>query len=222
MDHIRFIYYHSTHATSTGQQRSEKPYNGQGAIISSIDASPNPESARFQVPSSTPDDGLASRLRDAMRGVAATVTIVTTNSPEGTRYAMIASSFTSVSLAPPTVLVCVNKHASISAPLLASRKLCINVLNTRQQEVALQCARVRAHERFSEAGWQLDEAGLPYLEGAQAVLTCEIEQVIDGGSHHVVLGRVVRVVASSDVDPLLYLDGRFVQVSNEQGKDSAR
>lgn len=68
------------------------------------------------------------------------MTIVTTGSPQGDKYAMTASSFMSVSLEPPTVLVCINKRASISAPLLASRHLCINVLGARHRKLAVQCA----------------------------------------------------------------------------------
>lgn len=148
------------------------------------------------------------------------MTIVTTGSPQGDKYAMTASSFTSVSLEPPTVLVCINKRASISAPLLALRHLCINVLGSRHQKLAKQCAGGHSHDRFSGADWHLDEAGLPYLKDAQAVLTCRVQQVVDGGSHHVILGQVVRATAGPGIDPLLYLDGSFVQFHHEESRDS--
>ncbi|HBO0525177.1 MULTISPECIES: flavin reductase family protein [Pseudomonadota] len=148
------------------------------------------------------------------------MTIVTTGSPQGDKYAMTASSFMSVSLEPPTVLVCINKRASISAPLLASRHLCINVLGARHRKLAVQCAGGHSRDRFAEADWHVDEAGLPYLKDAQAVLACKVQQVVDGGSHHVILSQVVRATAGPAIDPLEYLDGSFVQFRHEQNRDS--
>src|SRR5690606_30846961 len=67
-------------------------------------------------------------LQQAMRGVASTVVLVTAGSADGERYAMTANSFTSVSFEPPTVLVCINRQASVHEPIRRLGRFCINIL----------------------------------------------------------------------------------------------
>lgn len=153
---------------------------------------------------------IAAQLKKAMRGVASTVTLVTTGAPGGPYRVMLASSFTSISLAPPAVLVCIARQASIHGPLLMARRMCINVLRADHESVALDCRDAQGSWRFANDGWRFDDVdGLPYLEGAQASLFGELIEHHEVGTHTVVIARVVRVRASAQADPLIYLDGRF-------------
>lgn len=153
---------------------------------------------------------IAVQLKQAMRGVASTVTLVTTGAPAGPRHVMIASSFTSVSLEPPTVLVCIGQQTSIHEPLLAAQRFCINVLRVGHEALAMDCRAARGASRFAHEAWRFDETnGLPYLEGAQASLFCELIERHEVGTHSVMIARVERVLASADADPLIYLDGSF-------------
>jgi len=157
---------------------------------------------------------VAAQLRQAMRGVASTVTLLATVTPTGDRHAMIASSFTSVSLEPATVLVCIGRHTTIHGLLLAAGRLSINILQTTQQELARACSQQAGEERFAHGNWHRDEAsGLPYLADAQAALLCEIGQQHVVGTHSVVLAQVQRVLAEQqEIAPLVYLDGQFGRV----------
>jgi hypothetical protein len=114
---------------------------------------------------------IAAQLRQAMRGVASTVTLITSSAPDGPGHVMIASSFTSVSLEPPTVLVCIGQQTRIHGPLLATRQFCINVLCAEQDSLAMHCRSATGADRFDHESWRFDETnGLPYLQGAQALI----------------------------------------------------
>ncbi|EED7004315.1 MULTISPECIES: flavin reductase family protein [Pseudomonadota] len=153
---------------------------------------------------------IAAQLRQAMRGVASTVTLITSIAPDGHGHVMIASSFTSVSLEPPTVLVCIGQQTRIHGPLLAARRFCINVLRAEQEVLAVHCRSATGTDRFDHEAWRFDEVnGLPYLQGAQASLFCELIEHHAVGTHSVMLASVERVLTSAYADPLVYLDGRF-------------
>jgi len=151
------------------------------------------------------------QLRQAMRGVASTVTLLATVTPEGGRHAMLASSLTSVSLEPATVLVCVGRHTDFHAHAVAAGRLSIHILHGGQRAQAQACSQQTGEERFANVDWYWDGlTGLPYLPQAQAVLLCELWQQHDAGTHSVLLARVVRVQMQQVIAPLVYLDGQFV------------
>lgn len=161
-------------------------------------------------PPAAGDAEIAEALRRVMRGVAATVTVVTTES-RGTPFGMTATSFTSLALEPPTVLVAVNRAASLHAPLLARGAFAVNVLNEGAEAVArrfgdagLDCA-----ERFGQCRWRPDAGGLPLLEAAQAWLACRLLHRLTVGTHTLIIGRVEAVGGAERIAPLLYVDGGY-------------
>lgn len=156
------------------------------------------------------DPALADGLRRAMRGVAATVTIVTT-AHEGARFGMTASSFISVSLDPPSVLVAVNREASMHGPLLVSGRFAVNVLATGSAPLARLFAdsALDAAERFREGHWREGPDGLPLLEEAQTRLVCRLTHAIEVGTHTLAVGLVEAVEAGVEKPPLLYAAGEF-------------
>jgi len=156
----------------------------------------------------------ANQLRQAMRGVAATVTLLTTITPEGDKHAMLASSFTSVTLEPPTALVCIGRQTGIHTPLLAAQRFCINVLHAEQQALTQAWKQHSGAERFAHGAWGQDDAdGLPYLTDAQAVLFCAVGQQYEVGTHTLVIAPVLRVLSRPDIAPLVYLDGQYGRVN---------
>jgi len=154
----------------------------------------------------------AHQLRLAMRGVAATVTLLTTVTPEGGKQAMLASSFTSVTLEPPTVLVCIGRQTGIHASLLAAQRFCINVLHTDQRTLTQAWKQYSGAERFAHGDWGEGD-GLPYLTDAQSVLFCTVGQQYEVGTHTVVIASVLRVLLRPEIAPLVYLDGQYGRVN---------
>lgn len=152
-------------------------------------------------------------LRQVMRGVAATVTLVTTEQ-DGAWYGMTATSFTSLSLDPPSVLVAVNRDASLHDPLLRRGAFAVNVLREGAAEAAMSRmfgnSAVPSGERFRHGRWRAHASGLPILEDAQAWLICGLVERLEVGTHTLVVGRVEDVSPlATGVAPLVYVDGTY-------------
>lgn len=156
-------------------------------------------------------DTLVSDFRYAMRRLAATVTLVTTSDADGQRYGMLATSVTSVTMEPPMLLVCVSRSAHVHPALMARKRMCINVLLDEQAELVRAFSSSLPHdERFANAHCENHTTfDLPYLRVAQALFFCEVDQVVEAGTHSVVLARVLESRAIDAVRPMVYVDGRM-------------
>ena len=147
-------------------------------------------------------------LRAALGCFATGVTVVTcltdTKAPAG----LTVNSFTSVSLDPPLLLVCLAKEAASAAPLIAATCFAINVLQTGQQPASIRFS-TRDEDRFGATAWSCGEAGAPILKDSLGVFECERYAVYDGGDHHILVGRVVKASFDASLDPLLYFRGRY-------------
>jgi flavin reductase (DIM6/NTAB) family NADH-FMN oxidoreductase RutF len=135
------------------------------------------------------------------------VTITTLIGTDGHPYGITISSFTSVSLEPPLVLICIDHRSRIVQYLTMGCAFAINVLSDDQHELSSRFAR-HWESRFSGVAWQTGVTGSPLLEGAAAVLECRLHQSIQAGDHLIVLGQVVGGV-STDRLPLLYFRSSY-------------
>lgn len=156
--------------------------------------------------SALPDD-----FRRAMAYFATGVTVITVDY-EGEVQGMTANAFTSVSLDPMLVLVCVDHNARTHAHLHAKKRFGINVLSEQQQAVAEHYARVdrdpaRAEE---EAGASFDRTqhGTPVLHGALAYLECRLQTAQDAGDHTIFIAEVEDLVIRGG-KPLLYFQSVY-------------
>jgi flavin reductase len=150
----------------------------------------------------------ANDFRSAMRALASAVSIVSTTH-DGRWFGMTATAVASVSAAPPSLLICVNRSASLHDPLLSSRVFCINILHACQSSLAQAFGSKDVKDRFSHGDWLADERATPYLSDAQANIFCESDDVHSYGSHTIVIGRVYRTGVRRPVHPLVYQDGRY-------------
>jgi flavin reductase (DIM6/NTAB) family NADH-FMN oxidoreductase RutF len=136
------------------------------------------------------------------------VTIVTcidaTDGPVG----LTANSFTSVSLEPPLLLVCIGKRAASARALTTAANFAVNVLQTGQQPASIRFSS-RTEDRFGATPWSIGELGAPILEESLGVFECERFAVNDGGDHHILIGRVTKASFHPNLDPLLYFRGRY-------------
>ena len=147
-------------------------------------------------------------LRDALGCFATGVTVVTCVDPAGTPAGLTVNSFTSVSLEPPLLLVCVHKLAATAEALTSASHFAINVLQTGQQPASIRFA-TRDEDRFGVTPWSCGEAGAPILKDSLGVFECERFAVYDGGDHHILVGQVVKASFDGGLDPLLYFRGRY-------------
>ena len=147
-------------------------------------------------------------LRDALGCFATGVTVVTCLTQAGTPTGLTVNSFTSVSLDPPLLLVCLAKPAASAAALIAAPCFAVNVLQTGQQPASIRFA-TRDEDRFGTTPWSCGEAGAPILAQSLGVFECERYAVYDGGDHHILVGEVVKASFDASLDPLLYFRGRY-------------
>jgi flavin reductase (DIM6/NTAB) family NADH-FMN oxidoreductase RutF len=161
-------------------------------------------------PPAADDAAIGEALRRAMRGVAATVTVVTTEHRDRP-YGMTATSFTSLALEPPTVLVAVNRLASLHAPLLARGAFAVNVLRDDAEAVARRFGdpAIDCDARFALCRWHRHAGGLPLLDAAKAWLVCHLLDRLEVGTHTLIVGRVEAVDNDERAAPLLYMDGGY-------------
>jgi flavin reductase ActVB len=141
-----------------------------------------------------PDD-----FRTALSRFASGVTVVTVSANK-TMHGMTASSFASVSLDPPRVLVCLSKSSRTRA--LLSDTFAINVLGADQEDVSRAFAGA-GEKPFNSLDHQIGASGAPLLHGALAWIECATSSIVDGGDHDIIVGDVT-ACSSGDGQPLIY------------------
>jgi flavin reductase (DIM6/NTAB) family NADH-FMN oxidoreductase RutF/pimeloyl-ACP methyl ester carboxylesterase len=164
-----------------------------------------------KVPRDAPEyrDGSDVRtLRDALGCFATGVTIVTALDDSGKPIGLTANSFTSLSLDPPLLLVCLARTSN-SLPTLEKREnFAVNVLHIGQQPTSALFAR-KDPERFSLTPYENWETGVPIIKGSLSSFECRKHATFDGGDHLILVGRVLRVRFEPRRDPLLFFRGRY-------------
>lgn len=147
-------------------------------------------------------------LRDALGCFATGVTVVTTVDDEGAPLGLTANSFTSVSLDPELLLVCLAKTASSLEAFDKAGHFAVNVLHIGQQPVSNRFA-MRGEDRFAETDWESWSTGSPIVKGSLASFECAKHAMHDGGDHVILVGKVDRVRFEPRRDPLLYFRGKY-------------
>jgi flavin reductase (DIM6/NTAB) family NADH-FMN oxidoreductase RutF len=155
------------------------------------------------------EEQIVEGLKAAMRRLAATVTIVTATDGN-TRHGMTVTAVTSVTMSPPTLLVCINRRARLHQILLSASAFCVNILHHEQIDHAVAFAGAASgEERFSVGHWSCTEDGVSYLVDAQANVFCKKVAAIERGSHTIFIGEVTAVATHDVVAPLVYQDATY-------------
>lgn len=162
----------------------------------------------------------ADGLRRAMANFASGVTIVTAQHDE-VNWAMTCNSFTSISLAPPLVMVSASQHGRFHDQLLAAGTWAVSVLAEGQGEIARHFAspnrdRLRQFETIDHSISLI--TGSPVITGALAWLECRTTDVLTAGDHTIVVGGVLgAAVHDSERFPLTYFRGGFLDIPRSAG-----
>lgn len=155
---------------------------------------------------------LADGFRQAMRRVASTVNVITI-CVDGTPMGITATAMSSLALDPPSLLVCINQAASMHGSIKDVSHFGVNVLHRDQEELAHMFAdRSKTALRFA-TGWELHSNRPPRLADAQASLLCRRIDHHQFGTHSIFIGVVEEALVRDEVNPLVYLDGRYVTAS---------
>lgn len=143
-------------------------------------------------------------FRDGMAGLAGAVNIVTTVSPDG-KAGFTATAVCSVSDNPATLLVCLNRGASVHQVFKHADFLAINTLRDGQDGLSnLFGGKAPMDERFSQGEWQTLETGAPVLANAAVTFDCVITEMKSVATHDVIFCQVVAIKQQPDAGALLY------------------
>lgn len=154
---------------------------------------------------------LEHQFRAGMRQLAGGVCIIATQF-DGERHASTVTSVSSLSMDPPSMIVCVNSGSSIHAPLQAAGRLSINLLSASQLHVAQCCTGFdgrTGEARFAAGDWVAHRDGVPVLHDALASIICTIDAAWTGGSHSVMHCMVQEILAGPPGQPLVYANRRY-------------
>jgi flavin reductase (DIM6/NTAB) family NADH-FMN oxidoreductase RutF len=153
-------------------------------------------------------------LRHAFGAFATGVTVITTRQPDGTPRGFTANSFTSVSLDPPLLLVCLAKTAHSAEVFATAPHFAVNILAEDQKAVSGLFAS-RAPDKFDQCAWTPGPADVPLIDGSLAQFACANHQIVDAGDHLILIGRVDHF-ATHEGQPLGYFRGTYFSIGIER------
>lgn len=155
-------------------------------------------------------------LKRAMRAFPQGVTVVTTSAPDGPKGITV-SSFTSVSLDPPLVLVSIAKSSALHGLFKDARAYAVNFLADDQKSVSDRFAgRVELKDRFAGLKFTPGVTGSPVIDGARAVIDCRAWQAYEGGDHSLLVGEVVDARALNNKRPLVYYGQQYTTTEHAE------
>jgi 3-hydroxy-9,10-secoandrosta-1,3,5(10)-triene-9,17-dione monooxygenase reductase component len=146
-------------------------------------------------------------LRNTMGLFATGVTVITTKDSTEKPFGLTANAFSSLSLDPPLLLVCVDKKVDCYACFDESKVFVVNFLAREQEELSTRFA-TKGIEKFEGVSYTLGSLGVPLLDGALAHLECKVAASYEGGDHTIYTGEV-QTIATADVKPLLFYQGKY-------------
>jgi flavin reductase (DIM6/NTAB) family NADH-FMN oxidoreductase RutF len=151
-------------------------------------------------------------FRSVLGRFATGITVVTARDADGKDFGITVSALAALSLAPPLLLICIDRRARIHPVLLTASHFAVNVLSDEQEEVS---RRFAAHldDRFEGVGFTRGVTEAALLHGALAHIECALTECHPGGDHSILVGTVI--AASADHrHPLLYYRGGYVQLGD--------
>lgn len=135
------------------------------------------------------------------------VTIVTSRNESGEPVGLVVNAFSSVSMEPPMVLVCINQSSQSHSAFVSGQHVGVSVLANDQADQAMHFAK-SGGDKFATVNWEAAPNGSPHISGAAATLEMEIVQLVSAGTHTVFFG-LVTTAATSGKAPLIYHDAKF-------------
>jgi flavin reductase (DIM6/NTAB) family NADH-FMN oxidoreductase RutF len=138
------------------------------------------------------------------------VTVATALDGQGTPHGLTVSSFTSVSLEPPLVLICLGHAVTVIDIFRQATHFGINVLSADQRPISDRFAR-KGLDRFNGLAWERGTTGVPLLPGVLAAIECAVHERFTSGDHDIFVGRMVSAKIAEG-DPLLYYASGYREI----------
>lgn len=157
------------------------------------------------------------QFRGGMRRLGGAVNIVT-SAHNGGFAGLTATAVTSLSAEPPRILACINRGGATFDTISKGRCIAINVLGAQHKKLAMRFAGMDGEpetDRFEEDLWQTGVGGAPIFRDAIVSFSCEVESILDAGSHGIVIGNILDINLGNDSEetPLCYIDGNWATMA---------
>ena len=147
-------------------------------------------------------------FRLAMRRYIYSVSIMSNKDNVDNPNAITVSSVTSISMDPPSLLICINKSSRIHDSIKLGSKFCINLLNKEQEDLSNICSDEEMYDqRFKDKNWNLEN--IPFLKNAQANIFCKVDKLTSYHTHTIVIGLVEDANYADEISTLTYVDGEY-------------
>ncbi len=146
-------------------------------------------------------------FKAALGRFASGVTVVTTKDSSGKLQGLTVSAFSSVSMNPPMVLVCILKTTGSYSSFKESKSFIVNILDESQQQISNRFAS-SLDDKFAGQNYELNEKGLPVLTDCLVNLECSLKHSYDGGDHTIFVGEITQIIVRSG-KPLIYWLGSY-------------
>ena len=153
-------------------------------------------------------------MRQVMRYFASAVTVVTGALDSGELFGLTVSAFTSVSLEPPLVLICIRNESTATGLLAKSGRFCVNILAEEQRPVAEKFSLSGEAGRFENLDYYIGKGGSPIIRECIGFVDCKITQEVPAGDHTIFIGEAIDV-SGQDKNPLLYLNRKYVKLEKK-------
>ena len=146
-------------------------------------------------------------FRASLGRFASGVTIVTTKDNNGNLHGLTVSAFSSVSMNPPLILICILKTTHSYYSFVEAKSFVVNILTESQQDISNQFAS-KHEDKFEGINYNLSETGLPILDDCLVNLECSLKHSYDGGDHTIFVGEIENAVVNEG-NPLVYWKGDY-------------
>ena len=139
------------------------------------------------------------------------VTVITTCDADGRPAGLTVDAFAALSLAPPLVLVCVDRAAETRSLIERAGYFAVNVLTDTQEPLARRFAEKDRELRFDGVAWTAGETGAPILADVHAWIDCRLHEQVEGGDHTIFIGEVA-AAGAGEGQPLIFYRSAFGRV----------
>lgn len=150
------------------------------------------------------------KFRDSMARFPSGVVIATTRDKDGYRWGFTASAFSSLSLNPPLLLVCLDNKADCHHAFVTADYFGVNVLRPQHKDVAMRFAS-KGTDKYADGDFRTSKHGVPLLEGALVAMECRMESILRGGDHTILVGLIENSKVE-DGNAMVYMAGKFHQL----------
>ncbi|WP_221563117.1 flavin reductase family protein [Alkalihalobacillus sp. TS-13] len=147
------------------------------------------------------------KFRETLGQFATGVTVITSKT-EDKLIGLTANAFSSLSLDPPLILICIDKTASSMRAFKHNRPFVVNILQQNQENDCWRFAK-KSEDKFKDCSYDLTEDGVPILKNNLATLQCHVNSILEGGDHYIVTGLVKDTVIDEQAEPLLFFRGKL-------------